>query len=90
MGAGAGEAAARLDHEFHEQLVGGCGNEQLLARLRPLKRSLLRHELASARGPDQVRRLASQHEQILAALERGDADAAARAVEANLRDSAPS
>ena len=40
------ETAAMCDWEFHDELVGGCGNEQLLDTLRPLKRQLLRYEFA--------------------------------------------
>src|SRR5919202_713685 len=38
--------AATHDFRFHEELVRHCGNVQLLATLRPLKRRLLRYELA--------------------------------------------
>jgi DNA-binding GntR family transcriptional regulator len=91
MAASAGDpaAAARIDHEFHEELVRGCGNEQLLGTLRPLKRSLLRYELAYMKSAARVERSVAQHEEIVTALERGDADAAARAVEANFRDALP-
>src|SRR4051812_49741827 len=39
-------AAATHDYRFHQELVGHCANEQLLGTLRPLKRRLLRYELA--------------------------------------------
>src|SRR6187200_2954745 len=39
-------AAAMHDFRFHQELVRHCDNEQLLATLRPLKRRLLRYELA--------------------------------------------
>jgi DNA-binding GntR family transcriptional regulator len=82
-------AAAMHDFDFHTELVRHCGNEQLLATLRPLKRLLLRYELAYMSVPRNVGRSVRQHAEIVAALERGDRDAAAAAVEANFRDAMP-
>ena len=39
-------AAATHDYRFHEELAGHCDNDQLLGTLRPLKRRMLRYELA--------------------------------------------
>ena len=78
-------AAAHLDFAFHEELVGQCGNEQLLATLRPLKRMLLRYEHLYMSTPEAVRRSVRQHEGIIDALALGDHEGAARAVEDNFR-----
>jgi DNA-binding GntR family transcriptional regulator len=85
--AGDPSAAAHLDHAFHEELVAHCDNDQLLATLRPLKRILLRYEHRYMATPEAVRESHDQHLSIIAALEAGDLDGAARAVEANFRRS---
>ena len=81
--------AATHDFRFHEELVRHCGNEQLLATLRPLKRRLLRYELAYMALPRNVGRSVAAHAAIVDALERDDRDAAATAVEQNFRDALP-
>jgi DNA-binding GntR family transcriptional regulator len=82
-------AAATHDFRFHEELVRHCDNEQLLGTLRPLKRRLLRYELAYMAAPINVGRSVAQHAEIVDALERGDREAAAATVEANFRDAMP-
>jgi DNA-binding GntR family transcriptional regulator len=82
-------AAATHDFRFHEELVRHCANEQLLATLRPLKRRLLRYELAYMALPRNVGRSVAAHAAIVDALERDDREAAAAAVEANFRDALP-
>jgi len=82
-------AAATHDFRFHEELVGHCDNEQLLGTLRPLKRRLLRYELAYMSVPCNVGDSVSQHAEIIDALERDDREAAAAAVESNFRDAMP-
>src|SRR3954469_10139673 len=82
-------AAATHDFRFHDELVRHCDNEQLLGTLRPLKRRLLRYELAYMALARNVGRSVSQHAEIVDALERDDRDAAAAAVEANFRDAMP-
>jgi DNA-binding GntR family transcriptional regulator len=82
-------AAAMHDFRFHDELVRHCGNDQLLGTLRPLKRRLLRYELAYMAERRNVGRSVGQHAEIVDAIERGDQDAASAAVEANFRDSLP-
>ena len=82
-------AAATHDFRFHEELARHCDNDQLLATLRPLKRRLLRYELAYMAVPRNVGRSVAAHAEVVGALERGDRDAAAAAVEANFRDAMP-
>jgi DNA-binding GntR family transcriptional regulator len=81
--------AATSDWEFHEELVRGCGNDQLLDTLRPLKRQLLRYEIAYMDEPERVARSVAQHAAIVDALECDDRDTAALIVEANFRDALP-
>jgi len=87
----AGDAAASATHDFrfHEELVRHCENEQLLGTLRPLKRRLLRYELAYMAVRRNVGTSVAQHREIVDALERDDREAAALAVEANFRESMP-
>ena len=80
-------AAAHLDYAFHDELVRHCDNDQLLATLRPLKRILLRYEHRYMATPDAVHSSVAQHELVIEAIDRDDLDAAARAVEANFRQS---
>jgi len=82
-------AAAMHDFRFHDELVRHCANEQLLGTLRPLKRRLLRYELAYMAERRNVGRSVGQHAEIVDALERGDRDTAAATVEANFRDALP-
>ena len=82
-------AAATHDFRFHDELVRHCANEQLLGTLRPLKRRLLRYELAYMSVPKNVGHSVSQHAEILDAIARDDRDAAAATVEANFRDAMP-
>src|SRR3954469_3287180 len=82
-------AAATHDFRFHEELVRHCDNEQLLATLRPLKRRLLRYELAYMAVARNVGLSVAQHAEVVDALEREDREAAAAAVEANFRDAMP-
>lgn len=82
-------AAATHDFRFHEELVRHCGNEQLLATLRPLKRRLLRYELAYMAERRNVGTSVAQHAEIVDALERDDREAAAATVESNFRDAMP-
>jgi DNA-binding GntR family transcriptional regulator len=80
-------AAAHLDYAFHDELVRHSDNDQLLATLRPLKRILLRYEHRYMATPDAVHSSVAQHELVIEAIDRGDLDGAARAVEANFRQS---
>jgi DNA-binding GntR family transcriptional regulator len=91
MRASAGDAmaAATCDWRFHDALVRGCGNEQLLDTLRPLKRQLLRYEFAYMDDPASVETSFAQHVEVVDALERDDREAAAALVEANWRSSLP-
>src|SRR4051794_16298568 len=82
-------AAATHDFRFHNELVRHCDNDQLLGTLRPLKRRLLRYELAYMAVARNVGRSVAQHAEIVDALERDDREAAAAVVEANFRDAMP-
>lgn len=77
-------AAIAADDDFHRRLTATCGNEHLLAALRPVRRALLRYERVYMREPARVERSVAQHEAIIAALERGDHAEAAHRLRENL------
>jgi DNA-binding GntR family transcriptional regulator len=79
-----------LDARFHALLVANCANPRLLDLLAAQKRVMQRYEHAymsrTARDDHAPRTMASsveEHRVILAALDRGDVDAAAAAIEVN-------
>ena len=82
-------AAVTADDDFHRALTAGCGNVHLVAALRPVKRALLRYERVYMRDPARIERSASQHDAIIAALERGDHAEAAQRVRENLAGGIP-
>lgn len=77
-------AAITADDDFHRLLTAGCGNEHLLAALRPVRRALLRYERVFMREPVRIERSTAQHDAIIDALERGDHADAAQRVRENL------
>jgi DNA-binding SARP family transcriptional activator/DNA-binding GntR family transcriptional regulator len=89
--AAAGDPAAAIaaDDEFHRQLTAGCGNDELVAALLPIKRALLRYELVYMADPGRIERSAGQHDTIVAALERGNHAEAAQLLSENLSSGLP-
>ena len=82
-------AAMVADDDFHKQLTAGCGNEPLLAALRPIKRALLRYEQVYMAEPQRVDRSVAQHDRIIEALARGDQPDAAQRLRRNLTGGLP-
>jgi DNA-binding SARP family transcriptional activator/DNA-binding GntR family transcriptional regulator len=82
-------AAIAADDDFHRALTAGCGNEHLLAALRPVRRALLRYERVYMLEPERIERSALQHDLIVQALQRGDHAAAAQRVRENLAGGLP-
>ena len=82
-------AALVADDDFHAQIAAACGNERLVAALRPVKRALLRYEQVYMLEPERVARSIAQHDAIIAALERGDHAQAAQRVRQNLTGGLP-
>jgi hypothetical protein len=77
-------AAIAADDDFHARLTAACGNERLLAALRPVRRALLRYEQIYMLDPARVERSVAQHAAIIAALERRDHALAAQRLRENL------
>jgi DNA-binding SARP family transcriptional activator len=82
-------AAIAADDDFHAHLTAACGNEPLLAALRPVKRALLRYEQVYMLDPARVERSVAQHDAVIDALERGDQARAAQRVRENLTGGLP-
>ena len=81
--------AAERDFDFHDALVAQCENERLLTTVRPMKRMLVRYEVASMAAPGWPAISAALHDRIIELLAAGDHDGAARAVEENYRRAFP-
>jgi len=79
--------ASIADHDFHMVYIRRSENPELINILQILKVKLRRIELAYFRGSIVAARSVVEHEAILRALKDADLEAAARAVEANWRDS---
>jgi hypothetical protein len=82
-------AASLADDDFHTLLTTECGNERLLAALRPVKRALLRYEQLYMLDPVRVARSVSQHDAVIEALRHGDHARAAQRVRENLTGGLP-
>ena len=91
LAASAGDpgAAIMADDDFHTHLTADCGNDHLLAALRPIRRALLRYERVYMRDPSRIERSVDQHEAIVAALEAGDHAGAAQRLRENLAGGLP-
>lgn len=74
-----------LDDRWHRVLVEGCGNEHLLAMIAGMKSMIRRYEYAYMQNAGFVPISTQAHEQIAAALCRGEVDEAARLLEGNWR-----
>jgi DNA-binding GntR family transcriptional regulator len=68
----------QADRLFHAAIARGSGNPTLIAMLNDLDYQIRIIRSLANQNPDVVRQTALQRPQILAALERGDADTAAR------------
>jgi DNA-binding GntR family transcriptional regulator len=67
--AGDAPAAIAADYDFHDHLTRGCENPGLLSVLGSIKRELVPYERAYMLDAEHIERSASQHEEIIAALE---------------------
>ncbi|MCD1269036.1 FCD domain-containing protein [Microbacterium sp. MEC084] len=72
------------DGEFHRQLFLAAGNHYLLDMYDGLGALTHRMRQAVLAGPDDVREAVSEHEAVLHAVERGDADAAVECMRSHI------
>lgn len=78
-----GTAGIGLNHEFHRMLSARCGNRRLCELLDELRNQVLRLEYWSADHGAQATEAVRQHDEIIAALEQGEYDAALRLLRQN-------
>jgi GntR family transcriptional regulator, transcriptional repressor for pyruvate dehydrogenase complex len=69
---------------FHSAIIEASGNRLLAVVAEPVYGVLRTHVLRDAAPVEFWRRVADDHDEILAAIERGDGDAAAAAMRAHL------
>ncbi len=83
----AGDPAAmvKLDAEWHEKLVAGCGNTTLIETLEILRQRVLRYEIAYARYSGRMLQSAKQHGRIVDLIRRGRVRSAIAELERNWR-----
>ena len=93
---GDGVEFTRLSRQFHDHLVASCGNETIITLVGTLETLWSSQEVewaeqveAEGRYPEpRLRRAVLQaHQRMLAAIEGGDADAAARVARRHLAES---
>jgi len=79
--------ASSADHDFHDAFIRRSKNPELLGILHGLKVKLKRIEVAYFNGCLVAERSVAEHDAVLHALTQADVEEAARAVEANWRNS---
>ena len=89
LAAGDAEAGARADDLFHERLTEKCGNEELLAVVRPMRDQLMAYERKYFSTAERRERSAEQHGAIVDALEAGDHERAAALIRQNFTTALP-
>jgi DNA-binding GntR family transcriptional regulator len=83
----AGDGQALLDSltEFSDLMADACGNSRMVKLLGDLRSVLLLIGTTSLRAPGREARSIAEHEDILAAIRRGDGDAAVEATATHIR-----
>jgi DNA-binding GntR family transcriptional regulator len=76
-----------LDAQFHEIIAGLSGSKRLLELAQTLRRHMVRYRVQSIYAPDNVLRGINGHKAILAAIETGDVEMAAKAIKNHLEQS---
>lgn len=79
------EERIELDDQWHDLLLSGCENRQLLGVLRLLKNRLYRYEHAIAEGTDRLGDSTSEHRAIREAFLASDTETAARLLDEHWR-----
>ena len=87
--AGDAAAAAAADDEFHRLLTAACDNAHLLDVVDLVREALVSYERAYLLSRERLERSVSEHEAIVAALERGDHELAAERVRENFTSGMP-
>ncbi len=80
-------AYVELDAHFHEIIARLSGSRRLLELAQTLRRHMVRYRVQSIYAPDNVVRGIQGHKKMLAAIETGDVDLAAKALRNHLEQS---
>ena len=80
---------ARADDLFHERLTESCGNQDLLAVVRPMRAQLIAYERQYFSTVERRERSAAQHAAIADALEAGEHERAAALIRENFTTALP-
>ena len=75
-----------LAGEFHEVLVGGCGNSILVRQYDQIKRQLRRYQAAMSGLPESAEKSIVEHGAIVKAIRAGNGVVAAQAARAHIED----
>jgi DNA-binding GntR family transcriptional regulator len=87
VGQGEVRAYVDLDAQFHEIIAGVSGSKRLLELAQALRRHMVRYRVQSIYVPDNVLRGINGHKAILAAIETGGVEMAAKAIKNHLEQS---
>jgi DNA-binding GntR family transcriptional regulator len=80
-------AAAAADFDFHQAIITGCGNGELIGTVEGLRRKHQRLESEYFSWAPAASASVKEHDRIVAAIEIGRVETAARALSANWRNS---
>jgi DNA-binding GntR family transcriptional regulator len=80
-------AAAAADFDFHQAIISGCGNRELVGLVEGLKRKHQRLESEYFTRVPAASASVKEHDRIVAAVATGKTDTAARALSTNWRNS---
>lgn len=84
-----GEAAIKLDDEWHLTLIEACPNRVLIEFIENIMLRTRRYELALMRETKNVATATDDHARIIAALRKGDLEAACAALKRNMQSGKP-
>ncbi len=77
-------ASAQADVAFHEIISEASGNQRLISLLYNLRGQLYRYRMENLKDPDSYAGLIAQHALLYEAMEKGDADLAARTLKEHI------
>ena len=81
------KAFVEMDAQFHDLIAKVADSSRLMEMTGSIRRYMLRYRIHSIYSEDNVHRAVSGHRTVLTAIERGDKNAAQRALRAHIRQS---
>lgn len=82
------EAMAAADSEFHDAIIATCANPILAAMYKSVREMMVESQRLPMLTRMNLEKTVAEHESLLAALERGDADGAAAEMQHHIRSAA--